>query len=243
MVTGGSRGIGAATAKLGAREGYAVAINYRANKEAADQVVSEIKKAGGNAVAIEADVSSEEGVVRLFRKVDEALGPVTALANNAGILEKQTRVENIDEARLKRVFAANVFGSFFCAREAIRRMCPKNGGSGGAIVNVSSIAARLGAAGEYVDYAASKAAIDAFTIGLAQEVAKERIRVNAVRPGYIYTDIHASGGEPGRVDRLAPAIPLGRGGHAEEVAKAILWLLSDNSSFTTGAILEVAGGK
>jgi NAD(P)-dependent dehydrogenase (short-subunit alcohol dehydrogenase family) len=230
LVTGGSRGIGAATARLAAERGYAVCVNYRTNKAAADSVVAGIESAGGAALAVGADVASEPDVVRLFATMDTRLGPLAALVNNAGILERQTRVEHIDAARIDRVFATNVRGAFLCAREAVRRMSTAHGGGGGAIVNVSSRAAQLGAPGEYVDYAASKAALDALTTGLAREVAGEGIRVNGVRAGIIYTAIHGDGGEPGRVDRLGPTLPMKRGGDAIEVARAILWLLSDEAS-------------
>ena len=243
IVTGGSRGIGAATARLAAERGYAVCVNYRKNRAAADALVSEIQAAGAKALAVGADVASEADVVRLFETVDAELGVLTALVNNAGILEKQTRVEQIDAARIDRVFATNVRGTFLCAREAIRRMSTTHGGAGGAIVNLSSRAAQLGAPGEYVDYAASKAAIEALTIGLAREVAGEGIRVNGVRPGIIYSDIHADGGEPGRVDRLGPTLPMRRGGEAVEVARAILWLLSDEASYSTASFIDVAGGR
>lgn len=243
IVTGGSRGIGAATARLAAARGYAVCIGYLRNESAAHEVVEEITESGGNALALAADVGREADVVHLFERVDATLGPVAALVNNAGILEAQTRVEHMDSGRLARVFATNVFGSFLCAREAVRRMSTRHGGSGGAIVNVSSAASRLGSPNEYVDYAAAKGAIDTFTIGLAKEVAAEGIRVNAVRPGVIYTGIHASGGEPERVDRVKAAVPMQRGGRAEEVARAILWLLSDEASYTTGALLDVSGGR
>jgi len=243
IVTGGSRGIGAATARLAAERGYAVCVNYRANRAAADAVVAAIAAAGGTAIAVGADVASEPEVVRLFATVDRALGPLGALVNNAGVLERQTRVEHIDAARIDRVFATNVRGAFVCAREAVRRMSTAHGGAGGAIVNVSSRAAELGAPGEYVDYAASKAALDTLTIGLAREVAGEGIRVNGVRAGIIYTDIHADGGEPGRVDRLGPTLPMKRGGHAIEVARAILWLCSEEASYSTGTFIDVAGGR
>ena len=243
IITGASRGIGAATARIAGRSGYAVCVNYLKNKVAAMQIVEEIKADGGHALALGADISQEEEVVKLFRAVDDKLGKISALVNNAGILETQMRIENMDAARLNRVFLTNITGSFLCAKEAVKRMSTKNGGKGGAIVNVSSAAARLGSAGEYVDYAASKGAIDTFTRGLAQEVAEEGIRVNAVRPGVIDTEIHASGGEPGRVERVKASVPMKRGGSAEEVAKAIMWLLSSESSYTTGSLLEVSGGR
>ena len=243
LITGASRGIGAATARLAAERGYAVCVNYRVNRSAADAVAGDIERAGGRAIAVAGDVSSEPDVVRLFETVDARLGPVTALVNNAGILDLQTRVEHMDAARLQRVFATNVTGAFLCAREAVRRMSTIRGGAGGAIVNVSSRAAQLGAPGEYVDYAASKAALDALTVGLAREVAGEGIRVNGVRAGIIYSDIHASGGEPGRVDRLGPTLPMRRGGHPEEVARAILWLLSEEASYSTATFIDVSGGR
>lgn len=243
IVTGGSRGIGAATAVLAAKRGYAVCVNYRRDEAAAVGVVELIKGLGGDAIAIQADISSESEVIQLFEKVDVQLGVVTALVNNAGILEQQSRVENITAKRLHRIFSINVVGSFLCAREAIRRMSTRNGGLGGAIVNVSSGASRLGSPNEYVDYAASKGAIDTMTVGLAKEVADEGIRVNAVRPGFIDTDIHASGGEPDRIDRVKSVIPMGRGGQPAEVANAILWLLSDEASYSTGSFVDVTGGK
>ena len=243
IVTGGGRGIGAATARLAAGRGYAVCVNYRKNQAAADIVVADIEAAGGTALAVGADVASERDVVRLFATVDAQLGPLTALVNNAGVLETQTRVEHIDAARIDRVFATNVRGAFVCAREAVRRLSTKHGGAGGAIVNVSSRAAQLGAPGEYVDYAASKAALDALTIGLAREVAAEGIRVNGVRAGIIDTEIHADGGEPNRVDRLGPTLPMQRGGEAIEVARAILWLLSEEASYSTASFIDVAGGR
>ncbi|MCO5096754.1 MAG: SDR family oxidoreductase [Rhodocyclaceae bacterium] len=230
-------------ARLAAASGYAVCISYLRNSEGADAVVQDIVKAGGTAMAVAADVAVEGDVLRLFEMVDAKLGRVTALVNNAGILERHMRVEEMDAGRLSRVLAANVIGSFLCAREAVKRMSTRHGGSGGAIVNLSSAASRLGSPNEYVDYAASKGAIDTFTLGLSKEVAAEGIRVNAVRPGVIYTGIHADGGEPGRVDRVKSAVPMLRGGQPEEVAKAILWLLSDEASYSTGAILDVTGGR
>lgn len=219
-------------------------VNFRNDREAAEQVAADVRKAGGRAITVAADVSREEDVLRLFGTVDRELGRVTALVNNAGILERQGRLEDTATAeRLSRVFATNVTGSFLCAREAVKRMSTSKGGAGGAVVNVSSRAAVLGSPGEYIDYAASKAAVDALTIGLSKEVAEEGIRVNAVRPGFIYTGMHASGGEPGRVDRVKAFVPMKRGGHADEVAHAILWLLSDQASFVTGAFLDVAGGR
>ena len=243
VITGASRGIGAATARMAARHGYAICVNYRRDRDAANRVVAEIESAGGEATAVAADVSFEADVVRLFDAAEAMPGRLAGLVNNAAILETQMRVEQMDAARLQRVFATNIAGAFLCAREAVRRLSTKHGGAGGAIVNVSSAAARLGSAGEYVDYAASKGAIDTLTIGLAQEVALEGIRVNAVRPGFIYTDMHASGGEPNRVDRVKAFVPMRRGGQPDEVAAAILWLLSDEASFTTGAFIDVAGGR
>src|SRR5690606_38977522 len=240
IVTGASRGIGAATARLAAERGHAVCINYHRSRDAAEALVRAIVAGGGSAIAVGADVSDEAAVVRLFETVDRELGRVTALVNNAGILERQMRVEDVDAARLARVFAVNVTGSFLCAREAVRRMSTRHGGAGGAIVNVSSVASRLGSPGEYTDYAASKGAIDTLTIGLAREVAAEGIRVNAVRPGFIYTDIHAAGGEPDRVDRIKDSVPMRRGGQPEEVARAILWLLSDEASYATGTFIDLS---
>lgn len=242
IVTGGSRGIGAATAKLAAKAGYRVCIAYLTRDSAAQAIVDAIRADGGEAMAVQADVGREADVVRLFDEVDRHFGELTALVNNAGILERQMRVEEMDAQRLTRVFNANVVGSFLCAREAVRRMSTRHGGHGGAIVNVSSVASRLGSPNEYIDYAASKAAIDTLTLGLAKEVAAEGIRVNAVRPGSIYTEIHASGGEPGRVDRVKSRIPMQRGGEADEIARAIVWLLSDEASYMTGSLVDVSGG-
>jgi NAD(P)-dependent dehydrogenase (short-subunit alcohol dehydrogenase family) len=242
IVTGGSRGIGAATARLAATRGYAVCINYLRHPEPAKALELAICAEGGTAAAVQADIRLESDVVRLFDIAGE-LGELRGLVNNAGIVERQTRVEAMDLARFERIFATNVFGTFLCSREAVRRMSTKSGGRGGAIVNVSSAAARIGSPNEYVDYAASKAAVDTFTLGLAKEVATEGIRVNAVRPGLIHTEMHADGGEPARVDRLKSTIPMQRGGQPEEVAAAILWLLSDEASFVTGTLLDVAGGR
>jgi len=243
IITGGSRGIGAAVAQTAAARGYAVCISYVANRAAADAVVEAIHQGGGRAIAVRADVAVEADIVSLFETVDQELGTLTALVNNAGILEHQMRIDEMSAERINRVLLTNITGSFLCAREAVRRMSTRHGGQGGAIVNLSSMAAKLGGPGEYVDYAASKGAIDAFTVGLAKEVAAEGIRVNAVRPGLIYTDIHASGGEAGRVDRLKDAVPMKRGGTAQEVANAIVWLLSAEASYATGTFLDVSGGR
>ena len=243
LVTGGSRGIGAATALLAAGRGYAVGVNYRRDAEAAASVVQRITAVGGHAVAVQADVADETDVLAMFERLDDALGPVTALVNNAGILETQIRVDAMDAARMGRILATNVTGTLLCCREAVRRMSTRHGGGGGAIVNVSSVAAKTGSPGEYVDYAASKGTMDTLTVGLAQEVAQEGIRVNAVRSGFIYTGMHADGGEPGRVDRVKAFVPMRRGGQPEEVAEAILWLLSPQATYTTGTFIDVAGGR
>ena len=243
LITGGSRGIGAATALRAARAGYAVAINYTRQSLAADEVVRAIRAEGGTALTVQADVGDEAQIVAMFRKVDAKLGRLTALVNNAGIVDVRADVAQMDAARLERMFRINVTGSFLCAREAVRRMSARHGGSGGAIVNVSSAAARLGSPGQYVDYAASKGAIDTFTVGLAKEVADQGIRVNAVRPGLIETDIHASGGQPDRVRQLAHQVPMGRGGSADEVAQAVVWLMGDSASYTTMSLMDVSGGR
>jgi NAD(P)-dependent dehydrogenase (short-subunit alcohol dehydrogenase family) len=243
VVTGGSRGIGAATARLLAERGWDVGIGFRAAADAADEVVAACRAAGRHAVAVPCDVSQESDVLGLFAAVDAALGRPAALVNAAGIVDQRARLTDMSGARLQRMFAVNVVGSFLCAREAVRRMSTRQGGSGGGIVNVSSAASRLGSPGEYIDYAASKGAIDTMTLGLAREVADEGIRVNAVRPGLIATDIHASGGQPDRIVRLTPMIPMGRAGEPGEVAAAIAWLCSDEASYVTGALLDVSGGR
>lgn len=243
LVTGGGRGIGAACALLAAENGYRVCVNYLSDEAAADDVVAAIEEGGGLALAIQADVADEAAVERMFALVDARFGRLDALINNAGVLSHQMRVDQMDAARINRILGTNVTGSFLCAREAVLRMSTRHGGSGGSIVNISSRAAVLGSAGEYVDYAASKAALDALTIGLSKEVASEKIRVNGVRPGLIDTDMHASGGEPGRIARLQSSVPMQRGGQPEEVAQAALWLLSDAASYTTGTFIDVSGGR
>ena len=243
LITGGSRGIGAATALLAAQKGYAVAVNYTANSLAADEIVRQIRASGGTAITVKADVGVEAQVMAMFDKVDAKLGRLSALVNNAGVVDVASRVDEMSVARLRRMFDINVLGSFVCAREAVKRMSTRHGGAGGSIVNVSSVAARLGGPGQYVDYAASKGAIDTFTVGLAKEVALEGIRVNAVRPGIIDTDIHASGGQPDRANQMAPQVPVQRPGTALEVAQAIVWLMSDDASYTTGSMVDVAGGR
>ncbi len=243
LITGASRGIGAATALLAARHGYAVAVNYTANSLAADEVVRQIRASGGQAMAVQADVAKEAEVMAMFDKIDAKFGRLTALVNNAGVVDDICRVDAMTTARLQRMFEVTVFGAFICAREAVRRMSTAHGGAGGAIVNVSSAAARLGSPGQYVDYAAAKGAIDTFTVGLAKEVAAEGIRVNAVRPGIIDTDIHASGGQPDKARLQGPTAPMQRAGTSAEVAEAIVWLTSDKASYTTGVLLDVAGGR
>ena len=243
LITGGSRGIGAATALAAAQAGYAVAVNYQSNSLAADEVVRTIRDSGGQAIALQADVSREDEILAMFARIDAKWGPLAALVNNAGVVDVSSRVDAMSVARLSRMLNTHVLGSFVCAREAVLRMSTRHGGSGGAIVNLSSAASKLGSPGQYVDYAACKGAIDTFTIGLAKEVASEGIRVNAVRPGIIETDIHASGGEPDRAQRLAPQVPMQRPGSAQEVANAILWLLSSEASYCTGALLDVGGGR
>ncbi|MBU2333893.1 SDR family oxidoreductase [Stutzerimonas kunmingensis] len=243
LITGASRGIGAATARLAAHQGYALCLNYHQREDAVKQVLEQVHAAGVSAITVKADVADEGQVVQMFEMIDREFGRLDVLVNNAGMLEQQMRLEQMDAARWTRVLGANVIGSFLCAREAIKRMSTQRGGQGGSIINLSSIAAQLGAPGEYIDYAAAKGAIDSMTVGLAREVAGEGIRVNAVRPGVIHTEIHASGGEPDRIERVKASVPMGRGGQAEEVAEAILWLASERASYTTGALLDVSGGR
>jgi len=247
LVTGGGRGIGAATARLAAAQGWDVAINYARDEAAAEAVADDVRGLGRRALTLCADVADESQVRAMYatldRQAEEGMGPLAGLVNNAGIVDVAARVDEMSGARLQRMFAVNVFGTMVCAREAVRRMSSRHGGAGGAIVNLSSAAARLGSPGQYVDYAAAKGAVDVFTLGLAREVAAEGVRVNAVRPGVITTEIHASGGQPDRATRLAPALPMQRAGTAEEVAQAIVWLLSPAASYTTGALLDVSGGR
>ncbi|WP_444940241.1 SDR family oxidoreductase [Microbulbifer sp. ZKSA004] len=243
LITGGNRGIGAATAKLLAHRGYQIAISYRQRKQQAEELIAELRSFGVLAIAVRADISSEKDIVQLFNTVDEQLGPISCLVNSAAIIKPQMRVETMDAERINEILRTNVTGTLLCCREAIKRMSNKNGGTGGTIVNISSAASRSGSPNEYIDYAASKGAVDTLTIGLSQEIADEGIRVNGVRPGFIYTEMHADGGEADRIERVKSAIPLKRGGRAEEVAKAVAWLLGDESTFTTGSFIDVAGGK
>lgn len=243
LITGASRGIGAATALLAARQGYRICINYHADAAAAQRVLAQVRELGAEAIAVRADASVEDEVVQLFQRIDHELGPITALVNNAGTIAQQSRVEDMSEFRLLKMMKTNVVGPMLCAKHAVRRMSQRHGGQGGSIVNVSSVAARLGSPAEYVDYAASKGALDTFTLGLSKEVAGEGIRVNAVRPGYIHTGFHALSGDPDRVSKLEPGIPIGRGGQPEEVAEAIMWLLSDKASYATGTFIDLGGGR
>ncbi|WP_432377199.1 SDR family oxidoreductase [Agrobacterium rosae] len=243
LITGGGRGVGAATARLAAAQGYDVAISYVSNESAALAVAVDVEAAGRQALAVRADSADPEQVVQLFEAIDQAFGRIDVLVNNAAIIARQSRLEEIGFERMQRMFAVNAIGPFLCAQQAVKRMSFRHGGHGGSVINISSASARLGSANEYVDYAASKGALETFTIGLAKEVAREGIRVNCIRPGHIYTEMHASGGEPGRVDRVKDTIPMGRGGQPEEVARAILWLASTDASFTTGTFLDVTGGK
>lgn len=242
IITGSSRGIGAATALKAASQGYAVCVNYLHNKTAANEIIEKICAEGGEAIAVAADISQEDHVEHLFQQVDKQLGTITALVNNVGIIEQQMRLDQMDKKRWDRIFSTNITGYFLCCKEAVKRMSTKYLGNGGNIVNVSSAASRLGSANSYIDYAASKGAIDTLTIGLSKEVAAEGIRVNCVRPGFIHTDIHASGGEPDRINRVKSSLPLQRGGHPEEIANVIMWLLSDEASYVTGAFVDAAGG-
>ncbi|HWD30384.1 SDR family oxidoreductase [Pseudomonas caricapapayae] len=243
VITGASRGIGAATARLAAREGYRICINYVSDDEAAQRVLAEVRELGAEAITVKADVSVEDEIIHLFQRVDAELGPVTALVNNAGTIGQKSQLEQMSEFRLLKLMKTNVVGPMLCSKHAVQRMSKRNGGLGGSIVNVSSVAARLGSPNEYVDYAASKGALDTFTLGLAKEVADDGIRVNAVRPGYIFTDFHALSGDPERVSKLEPNIPMGRGGQADEVAEAIIWLLSDKASYSTGSFIDLGGGR
>lgn len=243
LITGGSRGVGAATARLAAARGYDVALSYVSNASAAEQVVADVRKLGRRALSVRADSADPAQVARMFAEIDDAFGRIDVLVNNAAMLERQSRLEDLEFARMQRIFAVNAIGPMLCAQQAVRRMAYRHNGRGGAVVNISSASARLGSPNEYVDYAASKGALETFTTGLAKEVAREGIRVNCIRPGHIYTEMHASGGEPGRVDRVKDSIPMGRGGQPEEVARAVLWLAGEEASFITGTFLDVTGGK
>lgn len=243
LITGGSRGIGAATALLAARQGYKIAINYLSDHLAAERTCAQVRELGAQAITVQADASNEDEIIHLFARVDAELGPVTALVNNAGTVAQSSRLEYMSEFRLLKIMTSNVVGPMLCSKHALLRMLPRHGGRGGSIVNVSSVAARLGSPGEYVDYAASKGALDTFTIGLSRELAGEGVRVNAVRPGYIFTEFHALSGDPSRVSKLEPGIPMQRGGTAEEVAEAIVWLLSDKASYATGTFIDLGGGR
>ena len=243
LVTGGSRGIGAAVALMAARRGYRVAVNYASNEEAADKVVAAIEAGGGEAFALRGDVGAEADILAMFETVDRRFGRLDALVNNAGVVDHKARLDEMSGERLDRMMRINVLGTMLCAREAVRRMSTRHGGTGGAIVNLGSVAARLGSPAEYVDYAASKAAVETFTAGLAREVAAEGVRVNAVSPGIVDTEIHASGGQPDRIERVREFVPMKRAGKAEEIAGAVLWLLSDEASYTTGAVISVSGGR
>ncbi|MBH3428234.1 SDR family oxidoreductase [Pseudomonas alkylphenolica] len=243
VITGASRGIGAATARLAAREGYRICINYVSDDQAAQRVLADVRELGAEAIAVKADVSVEDEIIQLFQRVDAELGPVTALVNNAGTIGQKSPLEQMSEFRLLKLMKTNVVGPMLCSKHALQRMSTRHGGQGGSIVNVSSVAARLGSPNEYVDYAASKGALDTFTLGLAKEVADQGVRVNGVRPGYIFTDFHALSGDPHRVSKLESSIPMGRGGQAEEVAEAIIWLLSDKASYSTGSFIDLGGGR
>ncbi|NUU00656.1 glucose 1-dehydrogenase [Herbaspirillum robiniae] len=243
LITGGGRGMGAATARLAAARGYDVALSYVSNASAAEQVVADVRKLGRRALSVRADSADPAQVARMFGAIDDAFGRIDVLVNNAAMLERQSRLEDLEFARMQRIFAVNAIGPMLCAQQAVRRMAYRHNGRGGAVVNISSASARLGSPNEYVDYAASKGALETFTTGLAKEVAREGIRVNCIRPGHIYTEMHASGGEPGRVDRVKDSIPMGRGGQPEEVARAVLWLAGEEASFITGTFLDVTGGK
>ncbi|MFC3694488.1 glucose 1-dehydrogenase [Chenggangzhangella methanolivorans] len=243
LITGGSRGVGAATARLAAARGYDVAISFVSNEAAANSVAADVEAAGRQALAVRADSADPAQVEKLFAAIDQTFGRLDVLVNNAAMLARQSRLEDLGFERMQRIFAVNAIGPMLCAQQAVRRMSHRHGGQGGVVINISSAAARLGSANEYVDYASSKGALETFTIGFAKEVAREGVRVCCIRPGHIYTDMHASGGEPGRVDRVKDSIPMGRGGQPEEVARAILWLASDEASFVTGTFLDVTGGK